>query len=170
MCDNIERRNFKISLVSNNNVVCESIFDAECYNHLTRYNIDVRKEFYWYINNIKSILSSDVVKGDFYGYPMIYNNFDKKYNHKFKLVLYNEDNIVIEREFISNYNLVNLFSSDLIEYLKFIVSDISKAIRNADINMMWEDYDLINRFNLDIRDVRNLTKDERINKLQKIYK
>lgn len=165
------RKEFKITLYCNNRVICESVFDAECYNQLTRNNLNVRDDFYYYIGEIKSLLNSDELKDDFYGY-----NLDGRCNNEneqfglFKLMLNNDDNVVIEREFRSNFINKSLYSSDIVEFMRYIVRDLSSKIRSQDINMMWEDYDIIRYYNIDIMDVRNLSPYIRKSRLDNIYK
>lgn len=163
------RKKFKIGLYCEDKLICERLFDAECYNHITRNNVDVRDDFFYYMGELKSLLNTNRIKNNFYGYKYDERSSNKIRTSTFKLVLTNNENIVIEREFTTSHSEKNLYSPNIVDYIKFIVDDISAKIREQDINMMWEDYDLIRIYNLDIQGVRGLSNYVRESRLKKIY-
>ena len=80
------------------------------------------------------------------------------------------DSIIVEREFeVVGFNFNSLFSYNLYNTLNQIKEDIINSIRNSDINLMWEDYEIINTYNYNIQQVRELPKTKRKTLLYRIY-
>ena len=89
----------------------------------------------------------------------------------FSYTLYINNNIIIERDFnVDNFNVNSLFSTNLIVVFNNWVSKIEDRIKKNDINLMWGDYDILNEFNLTAKEIRELSEDDRRNKLYHIHK
>ena len=185
--NNIEKTNhFKIALYRGDSLMCESIFDADCYNPHTRYSVDIRNYLFKVLRDLKSILSDKKLYHEYCGVDLLetYNNEVEKYPHfiknelkfktekttNFKFVLFINNNTVVEREFsVFNFNPNTIYSLDVFNYLNHIKYNIQEKLRAQDINLMWEDYDLINNFNYNIQQVRELPETKRKHLLFKIY-
>lgn len=129
------------------------------------FNKNLTKKYPDYYTNYKSKLSKDNV---------VYHL--SKLNNKenisgFSYTLYINNNIVIEREFsVENFNVETLFSVELMNYINNLVSKIQERIKNNDNNQMWDDFDIINEYNLTSKEVRDLSEEDRKNKLYFIKK
>jgi hypothetical protein len=81
---------------------------------------------------------------------------------EFKFGLYINTNPIVERNFyVDNYNPDARFSNELIEVLNDIVEYLTSYLKKSDVNHMWNDYDLITTYELNILQVRELSKDRR---------
>ncbi len=188
--NNLKNSNqFKLGLYLNGNVVCETIFDADCYNPYVRYSVDIRRDLNEILNNFKRILSKDnnsdlnfkYLDYDFFEFNKNqikkYDDNIKKYftfrptkNIEFEFVLYINENTVVKRLFnVAKLKYDSFYSIDIVNYMLEIKNNIEKQLRENDINMMWEDYDLINRYNLNIQQIRELSDRDRKSMLYKIY-
>ena len=88
----------------------------------------------------------------------------------FRFILSMNNSIIVEREFeVVNFNFNSLFSYDLHNTLNQIKEDIINSIRNSDINLMWEDYEIINTYNYNIQQVRELPETKRKTLLDSIH-
>ena len=187
MSENNEKRNqFKIELYSKDSLVYESIFDGDCYHPITRYSVDIRNQLFSIMKSLKKTLSSTKLnfkynnidllkryKDEVNKYPIhIKNsiNIIQPKNKLFRFVLSMNDSIIVEREFeVVGFNFNSLFSYNLYNTLNQIKEDIINSIRNSDINLMWEDYEIINTYNYNIQQVRELPKTKRKTLLYRIY-
>jgi len=187
MSENNEKRNqFKIELYSKDSLVYESIFDGDCYHPITRYSVDVRNQLFGIMKSLKKILSSTKLnfkynnidllkhyKSEVDKYPIHIKNSINIIQPKkkmFRFILSMNDSIVVEREFeVINFNFNSLFSFDLHNTLNKIKEDIINSIRDSDINLMWEDYEIINTYNYNIQQVRELPETKRKTLLYRIY-
>lgn len=174
-----KENNFKISLFNGEKCVCERIFDANQYNPLIRYSLDIRDILPNFLRDLKDVLSSHDNQHNVNGVNVLNrliqskkkNNIDMvKPSIEFKLVLYINDNVIVERDFsVKNVNWKSLYSYDVVNYINYIKYLIEERLRINDINLMWEDYDIINKFNMSIQQVRDLDEYSRKNLLRKIY-
>lgn len=188
MSENNEKKNlFKIELYSKDSIVYESVFDADCYHPITRYSVDIRNQLHGIMKKLKEVLSSNKLNFNFHGnidllqhykkevskYPQHIKNIINKTqpkNKMFKFVLSMNDSIIVEREFeVVGFNFNSLFSYNLVNTLHFIKEGIISSIRKSDINLMWEDYDIINTYNYNIQQVRELPETKRKHLLYRIY-
>lgn len=180
---------FKLGLYLDDNILCENIFDADCYNPYVRYSVDIREYLGDILNNFKSILSKDTDRDLYYEFNNI--NFLSEYykqlnkygkeiinnlkfrqvkNVELKFVLFINENTVVERFFnIKKFNYDAIQSYDLISYMDFVKSLIEKKLKNNDIKRMWEDNDLINYYNINIQQIRELDERSRKKMLFRIY-
>ena len=187
MSENNEKRNqFKIELYSKDSLVYESIFDADCYHPITRYSVDVRNQLFDIMKSLKKTLSSTKLnfkynnidllkhyKSEVDKYPIHIKNSINIIQPKkkmFRFILSINNSIIVEREFeVVNFNFNSLFSYDLHNTLNQIKEDIINSIRNSDINLMWEDYEIINTYNYNIQQVRELPETKRKTLLDSIH-
>jgi hypothetical protein len=180
---------FKLGLYSGNTVVCETIFDADSYNPYVRYSVDIRNELNKILKDFKYLLSdknssnrlNTYLKTDTLKYfKSELNKYDstiKNYyvyrptkNIEMKFGLYINDNTVVERLFnVSKLDYDAFQSFDIVIYLNNIKLMIEEKLREKDINLMWEDYDLINTYNMNIQQIRDMDERKRKSLLYKIY-
>jgi hypothetical protein len=81
---------------------------------------------------------------------------------EFKFGVYINSNPIVERNFyVDNYNPDARFSNELPEVLNDIVDYLTSYLKSSDVNHMWNDYDLIMTYELNIQQVRELSKDRR---------
>lgn len=187
MSKNNERKNqFKIELYSKDSLVYESIFDGECYHPITRYSVDIRNQLFGIMKDLKKTLSSTKLKFQYQNIDllMFYKNEVNKYskhiknlikeseqkNKSFRFILSINDSIIVEREFdVVGFNFNSLYSINLYNTFNYIKGNIIKSIRESDINLMWEDYEIINTYNYNIQQVRELPETKRKTLLYRIY-
>lgn len=87
---------------------------------------------------------------------------------EFKFGVYINQNPIVERNFyVDNYNPDARFSNELPELLNDIVDYLTSYLKKSDVNHMWNDYDLITTYELNIQQVRELSKDRREEFLKK---
>lgn len=88
-----------------------------------------------------------------------------------KIGFYLNDKTIFERNvYVNRFNPKSRFSNEMYEVVYEIVDEIRDKIKNDDNNQMWEDFDLINNYNLHISQVRELSKEERSKLLYRAYK
>lgn len=88
-----------------------------------------------------------------------------------KIGFYLNDKTIFERNvYVNRFNPKSRFSNEMYEVVYEIVDEIRNKIKNDDNNQMWEDFDLINNYNLHISQVRELSKEERSKLLYRIYR
>jgi len=81
---------------------------------------------------------------------------------EFKFGLYINNNPIVERNFyVDNYNPDARFSNELYTLLNEIVDFLVSYLKTRDVNHMWNDYDLITAYELNIQQVRELSKEKR---------
>lgn len=88
---------------------------------------------------------------------------------EFKFGLYINQNPIVERNFyVDNYNPEARFSNELPKLLNDIVGYLESYLLRSDVNHMWNDYALIKTYELNIQQVRDLSKDRRKEFLERI--
>lgn len=97
---------------------------------------------------------------------------------EFKFGLYINQNPIVERNFyVDNYNPEARFSNELSGLLNNIVGNeenynsewnFKSYLKKSDVNHMWNDYALIKTYELNIQQVRDLSKDRRKEFLERI--
>ena len=77
---------------------------------------------------------------------------------QFKFGLYINDNPIVERDFyVEGYNPETRLSEELNNTVREIAEEINQKLKDEDVSHMWDDYDLINTYNLHINDIRDLS-------------
>jgi len=186
---------FKFGLYLRGEKIYERIFSADLYNPVVRYSVDIRENIPSIISSIQEVLQSEeltftnfqnVNTKDYYKHicninkmhpiklfvPQPYRDEVKtKYQGKgteFKFGVYINTNPIVERNFyVDKYNPEARFSNQLPELLDEIVDYLQNYLKKSDVNHMWNDYDLINTYELTIQKVRELSKEKRIEYLSK---
>jgi len=187
--------NFKFGLYLRGEKIYERIFSADLYNPVVRYSVDIRENIPSIISSIQEVLQSEnltftnfqnVNTKDYYKHicninkmhpiklfvPQPYRDEVKtKYQGKgteFKFGVYINTNPIVERNFyVDKYNPEARFSNQLPELLDEIVEYLQNYLKRSDVNHMWNDYDLINTYELTIQKVRELSKEKRAEYLSK---
>lgn len=186
---NILNNIFKFGLYIDNDTISERIFSGDDYNQATMYQIDVRSIINSIQKRIQNVLSSNNLTYQMFGYSLLKDY--KKYSDKSKLIkpedktieingkkfigveikmgFYLNNNTILERFiYLNKYKPNSRFSVELYNTVYDIVEDLKLKIKEDDVNHMWEDYNLINKYNLHITQVRELSKEERRNLLRRI--
>ena len=168
--------NFKFGLYLRGEKIYERIFSADLYNPVVRYSVDIRENIPSIISSIQEVLQSEnltftnfqnVNTKDYYKHicninkmhpiklfvPQPYRDEVKtKYQGKgteFKFGVYINTNPIVERNFyVDKYNPEARFSNQLPELLDEIVEYLQNYLKRSDVNHMWNDYDLINTYEL----------------------
>jgi hypothetical protein len=180
---------FKFGIYISDDCIIERVFSGDDYNQVTMYQIDVRSIINSIQRRVQNLFSSNNLTYDMFGYSLLKyykNNSDKskldipasktiEINGKtfsgveIKIGFYLNDNTILERYiYLNKYNPTTRFSSELYNTVLDITEDLKDKIKRDDVKHMWEDYDLINKFNLHITQVRELSKEERRNLLKRI--
>ncbi len=102
-----------------------------------------------------------------------YGNNPKPYQQRggteFKFGLYINANTIVERNFyVDNYNPEARFSVELKTTVDRIVENLKGYLKKSDLNHMWDDYKIINTYNLNIQQVRELTREKRDEFLRRV--
>lgn len=188
--------NFKFGLYLRNEIIHERIFSADLYNPLVRYFVNIKDIIPSIISNFQDVLESrKATFVDEYGYNSLnyylssflnkdeadkltkpesgnYQNPNVKYQGKgveFKFVLFINNKPIVERYFyLENYNPRTRFSNELRDIMDLIVKAIQNYLLKADKHHMWNDNYLITKYELNIQQVRELTKEKRELYLRKI--
>ena len=89
---------------------------------------------------------------------------------EFKFNFHINDNLIVERIFyVNGYNDEVKYSNDISYLINDVANKIYNFLKKNDINHMWEDYALINKYNYTIQQVRELPKMKRDDLLRKLY-
>jgi len=173
-----KENNFKFGLYLGNEPICERIFSADVYNHATRTSVDIRELTGGFIKNFQKTLETKkpVVEFENYSFLKYYtdNSVDNsklsKIRKPFKMGLYVNDFVIIEREFeVYNYNPAVRFSIDIVNIVNEIVFDIENHLKIVDSNYMNDDNLISNKYFMNLQKVKSLDKLERRKLLDKIY-
>jgi hypothetical protein len=82
---------------------------------------------------------------------------------EFKFGVYINSHPIVERNFyVDNYNPSARFSNELPKVLNDIVDYLTSYLKKSDVNHMWNDYDLIMAYELNIQQVRELSSTDRV--------
>lgn len=184
--------------LTNSEIVMERIFSADSYNPVVRYSVDIREKISGIISKLDKTLSRKNLSYNIQGYNNLlwYNNqlnLDKAkkikqsnklqqpdnvkyfkgsqefYGVLFRIGLYINNHPIVERDFgVSDYNTSARFSKELLDLFGGIVNDIQTHLYKVDINHMWDDYDIISTYGLNIGQIREITKEKRQNLLKNI--
>ncbi len=188
-----QTNNFKFILYQGKEVVVEKIFDADVFNPIIRYSVDIREYIPTIIQNLQRVMSRRNLSYDDYNYNFLeeYNNLIDfyhvddnklskptyvKYNYGNKTIkgveckfgLYINNNPIVERKFyVDNYNPASRFSTEIIEIVNEISDEIYNSLKGLDVDHMWNDYTLINTYGLYVNQIRELSKNRRIEMIEK---
>lgn len=89
-------------------------------------------------------------------------SYPSKSGTEFKFGLYINSNPIVERNFyVDNYNPESRFSIDIYELVCDIISRLEKYLIKSDVSQMWDDYKLIHTYDLNIQQVRELSREKR---------
>lgn len=194
MSERVEN-SFKFGLYLRNEKIFERIFSADLYNPVVRYSVDIRENIPSIIAGLQEVLQAEelsfedsygVNTKDYYKHickinrmhpiklfiPTSYKDETKSRFHgkgtEFKFGVYINTNPIVERNFyVEKYNPESRFSNELTELLNEIVNYLESYLMKSDLNHMWNDYDLINTYELNIQQVRELSKEKRAEYLYK---
>ena len=188
---------FRFSLYQEDVLLGEKCFDADVFNPITRYSIDIRSILPRIITRLQKTLSkrnyvTNIGDGfDLFVYnKKLINSYPPKYRDKMrynpesitqqiedkvirgvecKLGFYINDKPIVERVFfVDGYNIVARWSVDLVDEIVDATDAIFKDIKESDINNMWDDYDLINKRGLTINQIREMSPQKREDMLRKL--
>ena len=187
---------FRFSLVQENVVLCEKVFNADQFNPFTRYSIDIRDILPRAITKLQKQLSRRNYETTESGYDLLgYNqSMISKYPKEFregmrynpqpivqqieektirgvecKIGLYINDKPIVERKFyVDGFNPVARWSPELNNAVVEIADMIFWKIKRNDIKNMWDDYDLINLKGLSINQIRELSPAKREDMLRRL--
>lgn len=194
----LSKENFKFVLYLNNEPVSEVTFPADTYNQYVRYSVNIKDIAGDMIKKFQTILSTTSNKLNFqysdYNLLKMYKDSipdnisfkdsklyrksegssDEGYytnpDEQFKFILYVNDNHVIERNFfVKKFNPESRFSTDLLDYMLEFSDSLQVYLAKKDIENMYEEFDIKNKFNKSITEIRTLNKFDRDNLLKQIY-
>ena len=166
---------YKLVVSINNRPVNTRCFEASCYNPPTRFTIDIKKPIYKYMSFLKTVLTKQELSL-YYSNAELFKIIPKEelQQHpksvEFKLALYLNDDIIIERvdKIENNFNPLSLYSENLNSAIVDIVSYIQTIIHDQDIRFMAENTELIVNYGLNIWEIKALTLEGRRQKLDAI--
>lgn len=180
---------FKFGVYVNKQVIVERIFSADVYNPPVRFNVNLRplasrimSDLQYELRQPNRRLNTIAEVGkDENGQPRHYNLDNYYYNglvlpkveaepgDDFSFALKRDDNFIIERNFkIQNFNPKAIYSVNIVERVNEWVETIQSHIKKADTKLMWEEYELVGRYNISYQDVRALPADKRETMLRRI--
>lgn len=180
---------FKFGVYVKGQVICESVFNADCYNPPVRHNINLRplapkimSDFQYVLRQPDRRLNFGAAFG-ISGQDALYNLTDYKYaalelpdldkdnntEDCFSFSLKINDKFIIERNFrVGKFNPLAIDSVDIVEMTRYWVEEIQKYILKLDKKMMWEEYELVNSYNLTYQEARALSTDKRESMLRRL--
>lgn len=183
---------FKFGIYIENETINERVFVADDYNQMTKYQIDLRRLFGSIQKRVQNTLSNTKHNYNINGYKVLdyYIKNDIGYGKlempeerdltindviykgvEVKMGFYINDKPIVERSvYVSKYNPKARFSKELHDLVFDIINNIKHKIKKDDLKLEWENYDIINNYNLHISQVRELSKEERGKLLSRVYK
>lgn len=181
---------FKFGVYVQKQLIAERIFTADVYNPSVRYNVDLRRlapkimsdfQYVLRLPNRRLNFVAEVGKDQF-GESVHYNLDQYYYNglvlpkseeepeDDFSFSLKRDEHYIIERNFkVPNFNHRSVHSVDIVERVNDWAEKIQAHILKADTRLMWEEYELVSRYNISYQDVRNLAPEKRELMLRKIH-
>jgi len=180
---------FRFGVYQNDSLVIERSFSADDYNQGMRYYVDIRDKVSGIISKLSRTLSRQNLTYNIFDYDNLkeYNKrlkgakdqednkllkpeeiYFRKGNNgefkgaEFKFVLFVNEHTIVERTFgVENYNPASRFSRELTDVVKYIVEDIIDYLKKSDRNHMWDDKSIISIYNLNISQIRDLSRENR---------
>jgi hypothetical protein len=185
--------NYKFGLYVGENIVSERIFDADVYNPANRYKVELRPLNQRIIAEFRNILATPnqyltfkiSVGADANNQRRTYRLNEYRYASEneevsaetFKYALKisdsskESDDFIIERNFsVKNFNRNSLHSLNIVQKVDDWAYDIQDIIKRKDQNQMWDEYELLNKTQLNISDIRSLSVDAKEELLFKVNK
>lgn len=179
--------NFKFKIFQGNEMIVERGFNADVFNPIIRYSVDIRKMIPSITQRLQKVMSRRNLNyiDNGYNYLELYkdvisfykvdeNKLSKplysKYTHSDKTIkgveckfgLYINNNPIVERTiYVDNYNPACRFSTEIIETVNDISHDIHESLKELDVDYMWGDYVLNNTYGLYHYHIRELSKTRR---------
>lgn len=179
--------NFKFVVYQGKDKVVERIFNADVFNPIIRYSVDIRSMIPSITQRLQKVMSRRNLNYVDYGYYYLKyyeelanfynvtnNKLSKPYYTKYvhgdkvikgvecKFGLYINDNPIVERKiYVDNYNPACRFSSEINDVVFDITSEIHESLKKLDVDHMWGDYILINTYGLYHNQIRELSKKKR---------
>jgi len=181
---------FKFGVYVQKQIIAERVFTADVYNPPARYSVNLRplasrimSDFQYVLRqpnrrlNFSAYLGKDASgENGFYALDQFYYNglvlpkSEDEPGDDFSFSLKLNDNFIIERNFkVANFNHKAVHSLDIVERTNEWVEKIQSHILKADTRLMWEEYELVNRYNISYQDVRNLAPEKRELMLRRIH-
>lgn len=190
---NTKKVNYKFGLYQGDEIVSERIFDADVYNPANRYKVELRPLNQRIIAEFRNILSTPSqyltfkmpVGSDINKQRRTYRLNEYLYssdhsevtgdNFKYALKISDSskesDDFIIERNFpVKNFNRQSLHSFNIVQKVDDWAYDIQDLIKKKDTNQMWDEYELLNKTQLNITDIRGLSPDAKEELLFKVNK
>lgn len=178
---------FKFVVKQGNDIIVEKIFNADCFNPVIRYSVDIREIIPSITQRLQNVMSRRNLNYVSHGYNSlkyykelidVYNLENNKlvkphytkYTHNGKTIkgveckfgLYINDNPIVERKiYVDNYNPACRFSTEIVELVNEIVGEIYESLKELDVDHMWGDYILLNTYGLFHNQIRELSKNKR---------
>jgi len=88
---------------------------------------------------------------------------------EFKFSFFVNENLIVERLFyVQGYNEEVKYSMDIYFMINDICNQIFTYLKKCDVGYIWEDYDLINSYNMTIQQIRELLPSKRNDLLRKL--
>lgn len=185
--------NYKFGLYQGDEIVSERIFDADVYNPANRYKVELRPLNQRIIAEFRNILSTPSQYLTF-KYPagvdankqrrtyrineyQYLSDHNESLGENFKYALKisdsskESDDYIIERNFpVKNFNRQALHSLNVVQKVDDWAFDIQDLIKGKDVSQMWDEYELLNKTQLNISDIRSLSPDAKEELLFKVNK
>lgn len=185
--ENDNSKNFRLELRQEDVLYYSTQFSADNYYTYTRNNIDLRPIISSMINRFQKALSkkqdfSDghdnennneffvkyvkdrVYVNDYYNPESKTVEINNKtyYGVMFTLSFYIDDNTIISRDFfVYQFNPYSRWMYGVYEEFMGVVEEIKEYIKKADVNYIWENYDLINKKGMTMDSIINLSQRDR---------
>ena len=183
------QNDFKFGLYHDGRALVEKSFSADQLNPFTRYSVDIRELIPEIVEELIAVLSQSEYETEYCGYDFeklnndLISTYPKKQHNvlkfrpkvntygsvDFTFGLYINDKVIVEREFfVKDFNEKCLNSIDLVGSIGYISDLIFRYLKRDDVKHMWEDYDLIYQYNMNIQQVRSLPDEKRRSMLKRI--
>lgn len=178
---------FKFIVFQGKEKIVERIFSADLFNPIIRYSVDIRDKIPSITQRLQNVMSRrnlNHIEGK-YNNLKYYKDLVKFFNlddNKLKKPVYSKyingektikgveckfglyinDNPIVERKiYVDNYNPACRFSSEIVEIVNNITSEIHDSLKNLDVEHMWGDYILSNIYGLYFNQIRDLPSKKR---------
>lgn len=190
---------FTLTQGSEHILFCEKQINANQYSPVTRYSVNLKDVMPRFIYRLQRVLSQKSYSTTFesggknvydfldmnhkqinsykprYRENMLYvpkpSNNENKRGVEFMFVLRMNEHIILEHEFcVEGFNSASRYSNDLVDEFNNVIDSIEAKLRKIDIRNMWDDYDIINKFNMNIKQIRTLSPSDRHRLIDRIYR
>jgi len=187
--NNNQNNNFKFGIFYKDRIISQSIFNADIYNHICRYTVNIKdwanlikhefqevlskrdKDLNTTLNGYNILLSKEQ---SFFGemdgkdiYTQEINGVEDGFKYKLQI----NDSIIIERVFpVKKFNYKSIYSSELVNLMSDWVERIEERIKLLDEQQMWEEETILTYTKLSREDIRKLSKEEKETHLKRISK